>query len=155
MSSALGDPPLSGVNASPNAVPVTTNSRARASRTTSARRRGRRLAGVRAKARRILFRDPGETGRRWRVGLRASEGGRALLDERRHACGEVPRRGHLLLDVRLEPELLLHARVEPVVELALGARVGARRAAGEAVAQPGDLVRELGVGDDAVDQAPI
>jgi hypothetical protein len=30
---------------------------------------------------------------------------------------------HLLLDLGLELELLVHARIEPVVELALGARV--------------------------------
>src|SRR4051794_6432925 len=151
MSSAFGEPPLSGTMALANAVPESTNSRASASATASARRRGRRLAGVRAKARRILFRDPRETGRRWRVGLRASESRLALLDERGHALGEVARGDHLLLDVGLERELLVHPRVEPVVELALGAGVGARRAVGEAVAQRGDLPGERGVRHDAVD----
>src|SRR5215218_1994326 len=110
MSSAFDEPPLSGVMASANAVPVRTNSRASASRTASARRRGRRLAGVRAKARRILFTASGEAARRWRVGLSAAEGRLALLDKGRDALGEIARGGHLLLDVRLEAKLLLHAR---------------------------------------------
>src|ERR671937_1895875 len=155
MSSAFGEPPLSGVIASANAVPVSTNETPSASRTADARRRNRRLAGVRAKARRILFTASGETARRWRDRLYPAEGRLALLDEGRHALGEVARSGHLLLDVGLERELVLHARVEPVVELALAARVGARRPVGQAIAQLGDLLGEVRVGHDAVDQAPL
>src|ERR1700726_967916 len=50
----------------------------------------------------------------------------ALLYEGRHALDEILAARHLLLQLRLELELLAHARVQPVVELALGARVGAR-----------------------------
>ena len=58
-------------------------------------------------------------------------GGR-FCDERDRALERSPALpDHLPLDLGLELELLVHARVQPVVELALGARVGARRAGGQ------------------------
>src|SRR4051794_23801136 len=81
--------------------------------------------------------------------------GRALAQERLHALHEVARAGHLLLDRRLELELLVHARVDPGVELALRAGVGARRARGEALGEGVDLPFEGVVGGHAVDQAPL
>ena len=58
--------------------------------------------------------------------------------------------------VGLELELLVHAREQPGVELALGAGVGARRARRRA-ARPSASTSavERVVGDDAVDQAPL
>src|SRR5271154_5501004 len=59
--------------------------------------------------------------------LGAGEACGALLHERRDALQEVRATGHLLLDAGLQLELLGHARVHPVVDLALGRRVGPRR----------------------------
>src|SRR5215210_1473839 len=59
-------------------------------------------------------------------GLGPLELGRALAEEGLDALHEVARRGHLLLDRGLELELVVHPRVQPRVELALGAGVGAR-----------------------------
>src|SRR5215213_9440129 len=59
-------------------------------------------------------------------GLGPREPGRPLAQEGLHTLHEVARRGHLLLDRRLELELLVHAGIDPRVELSLGARVGPR-----------------------------
>src|SRR3954452_5169427 len=88
-------------------------------------------------------------------GLGPLELGRPLAQEGLDALHEVARRGHLLLRGRLELELLVHARVDPRVELALGAGVGPRRARGEPLGQRIDLALEGVVGRDAVDQAPF
>ncbi len=72
-----------------------------------------------------------------------------------HALEEVARSGRLLLDVGLELELLVHPGVQPRVELALGAGVGAGRAGREPLGERVDLGLELVVGRDAVDQAPL
>ena len=61
------------------------------------------------------------------IGRRASRGTRPRLRRSRADVDE------LLLDARLELELLVQARVQPGVELALGAGVGPRRAAREPV----------------------
>src|SRR3954467_4517980 len=50
-------------------------------------------------------------------GLGPLEVGRPLGQEGRHALHKAPRRGNLLLRRRLELELLVHARVDPGVEL--------------------------------------
>src|SRR5215211_3407916 len=88
-------------------------------------------------------------------GLGPREPGRTLAQEGLDALHEVARRGHLLLDRGLELELLVHARVEPRVELALGARVGPRGPRGEALGQRVDLGLEGDVGRHAVDQSPL
>src|SRR3954447_17315612 len=85
----------------------------------------------------------------------AREARRALLHEWGDALDEVRGARHLGLDGGLELQLLAHARVLPVVELALAARVGARRPAREAVGELARVLLELGVGHDAVDQSPF
>ena len=70
----------------------------------------------------------------------AREARRALLDEGHRALQEVLAPGHLVLDLGLELELLGHPRVQPVVELALGPGVGARRPGGQARGQRGGLL---------------
>src|SRR4051794_37841428 len=81
-------------------------------------------------------------------GLGPLELGRPLAQEGLDALDEVARRGHLLLRGGLELELLVHARVDPRVELALGARVGAGRARGQPLGERIDLVLEGVVGHD-------
>src|SRR3954452_15695813 len=68
-------------------------------------------------------------------GLGPLELGRPLAQEGLDALHEVTRRGHLLLRRRLELELLVHAGIDPGVELALGPRVGARGPRREALGQ--------------------
>src|SRR5947209_11560732 len=80
---------------------------------------------------------------------------RALLQEGGCALDEIGAARHLLLDARLELELLLHAGVQPVVELALGARVGARGAGGELRHQLPGALAKLVVRYHAVDQPPL
>src|SRR5262245_18209390 len=149
MWSAFGEPPLSGTIAPAKADPAKASSAAKATRTASANRRARLVAWVRAKARPILFTARRTTGRRRSP---ACERRRPLLDERGDAFVEVGRAGHLLLDVGLEVELLLHPRVQPVVELALRAGIGASGTGGQAVAQRRDVLGEGGVGEHAVDR---
>src|SRR5215210_9351278 len=72
-------------------------------------------------------------------GLGPLELGRPLAQERLDALHEVAGGGHLLLRRRLELELLVHPRVDPRVELALGARVGPGRARGQPLAERLDL----------------
>src|SRR5580692_9592669 len=87
--------------------------------------------------------------------LLAGEGGLSLLKEGGDALVEVPRAAELALDLGLELEVLGHPGVEPVVELALGARVGP----GGAVAEPLEQVvgpgGELVVRPARVDQADV
>src|SRR4051812_29137599 len=155
MSSACGEPPDSGENASPKALPVHTRSSISAAGSASAarRRRGRVRRGA-AKGSGIVF-----TARR-ATSLAPSasttgEHGLPALEEGRDALGEVAGGGHLLLDGGLELELLAHARVDPVVELALDPGVRARRAAREPLEQRVGLGLERVVGRDAVDQPPL
>src|SRR4051812_43074621 len=72
-------------------------------------------------------------------GLGPLEPGRALGQERLDALHEVPRRRYLLLGGRLELELLVHARIDPGIELALGPGVGPRGPGGEPLGQRLDL----------------
>src|SRR5688572_20075501 len=135
MSSACGEPPDSGENASPNAVPASASSSSSASGSadTRTRRRGVVRRGA-AKGSGILF-----TARRTTAfapaPLTTSEHGAPALRECGDALREVAGGGHLLLDGRLEGQLLGHVAVEPPVELALDARVGARRTRREPLEQ--------------------
>src|SRR5436190_23215746 len=88
-------------------------------------------------------------------GLGPLELGRPLGQEGLDALHEVARRGHLLLRRRLELELLVHARVDPGVELTLRAGVRAGRPGGQPLGQRVDLGLERVVGRDAVDEAPL
>src|SRR3954451_229242 len=72
-------------------------------------------------------------------GLGPLELGRPLAQEGLDALHEVARGGHLLLRRRLELELLVHAGIDPGVELTFGARVGARGARREPLGQTLDL----------------
>src|SRR6266481_7246863 len=68
---------------------------------------------------------------RW-PGSLAGKDRRTLRRKRSDALGHIGRARPLLLNPRLELELLLDATVQPRVELPLGARVRARRAVREA-----------------------
>ncbi len=81
--------------------------------------------------------------------------GNSLLHEGADALREVPAGGHLLLDLRLQLELLLQPGVHAGVELALAAGIGARGALGQVPRERLGGVGQLGVGHDAVDQAPV
>src|SRR5215217_3375827 len=72
-------------------------------------------------------------------GLGPLEPGRPLAQEGLDALHEVARGGHLLLRRRLELELLVHPRIHPGVELALGAGVGARGPRRQALGERVDL----------------
>src|SRR3954454_25408700 len=72
-------------------------------------------------------------------GLGPLELGRPLAEERLHALHEVAGVRHLLLGRRLELELLVHAGIDPGVELALGAGVGAGGPRGQPLAERLDL----------------
>src|SRR4051794_29405169 len=115
MSPALGEPPDSGVIASPNALPAKASSSPRAARRATARAPARRV-GRGAKGTGILF-----TGRvakaahaAWSSAL---EHRLPPLAERPHALREVARAGQFLLDLGLEVELAGQVRVQPPVEL--------------------------------------
>src|SRR5215208_1556731 len=82
-------------------------------------------------------------------GLGPLESGRPLGQEGLDALHEVGGSGHLLLDRRLELELLVHARVDPGVELALRAGVGAGRPGGQPLRQRVYVGLERVVGRDA------
>src|ERR1035437_11119 len=86
--------------------------------------------------------------------LAAREVRRSFLGEGCDAFDEVGRCGLLLLDLRLEFELLLYPSVNTGVELALGASVGPGRTGGQSLYEPAHLDRELSVFDDVVDQPP-
>src|ERR1700748_2077310 len=75
----------------------------------------------------------------------------ALLHKRHRALDEVVAASHFLLNPGLQLELLLHPAVQPVVELALAARVGARRAGRHLARQRADLSEQLLAWHDAVD----
>src|ERR1700728_3420063 len=77
-----------------------------------------------------------------RVFLPSREARRTLFDERQRALDEVLAARHLALDLRLKLELLGHPRVQPAVELALGAGVGERRAGGQARGERAHLLGE-------------
>src|SRR3954454_1019648 len=109
---------------------------------------------ARRKARGMLVEGPGA-----RRDVRATSGAgelrAALLGERGDALHEVAGGRHLLLDARLELELVVHPAVQPPVELALRAGVGAGRALGQLLSQRTDLGLEGIVWDDPVDEAPL
>src|SRR5262249_31330906 len=88
-------------------------------------------------------------------GSRAAEARLALVREGPEPFREVARGRHLLLDLGLQFELLLHPLVEPAVELPFGSRIGPGGAVGEPDQQLGGARRELAVRPDLVDQAPL
>src|SRR5947209_17184452 len=90
-----------------------------------------------------------------RASLAPGETRRALLRESDRALEEVLAARHLALQLGLELELLVHARVQPVVELALATGVGASGPCRQALSQLGGLTGELPVLDHAVDQPPF
>src|SRR5215472_12725979 len=89
------------------------------------------------------------------TGSAPREAGRALLGERGDSLPEVGRGGPLLLDLRLELELIGYVLVEPAVELALDACIGASRPFGQLGAQRFRLPGQLRVGPDLVDEPPV
>src|SRR6204780_4125589 len=89
------------------------------------------------------------------LNLLAGEGGLSLLQEGGDALPEVPRAAEFALDLGLERQVLGHPGVEPVVELALAARVGAGGAVAEAIEQVVGPLGELVVGPGRVDQADL
>src|SRR5919109_144515 len=95
--SACGDPPDSGENASPNAVPAKASRTRSATAVQNASARRRRVRGGSAKGCGILVTAP-RTATRHRRASTALEHGLAALAERRDALREVAGRGHLLLD---------------------------------------------------------
>src|SRR3954466_7458464 len=104
MRSALGEPPCSGVGRFSPAAGASTSSATAASAAAMDRTGVRRAA---RKARGILLEAD------WaRRPLGPLEPRGAFLRERHHALGEVAGGGHLLLDVGLELELLVHPAVE-------------------------------------------
>src|ERR1044072_423802 len=156
MSSALADPPDSGVKKAADATPASASTprREAANAMVNTRRRVREWAS--AKAGGILFmRRPSAlrpASRPRRGPSAAPELGLALLEERGDAFGEVAGLGHLLLHPGLELELLLQSGVKPGVELALGAGVGPCGPGREAPQERTDRGLELVVGDDLVDE---
>src|SRR5881227_4011419 len=125
MLSAFGEPPDSG-NSSP----------APASGAASSRRRRIRAPGTGPAVYGRDRRRRAASGRGVRERSSTAEARRALLHEGPDALGEVAGRRELVLDRRLELQLLLHAGEMPGVELALGARVGARGAVGQPGGEP-------------------
>ena len=112
MSSAFGEPPVSGVRASAKAAPAKASSAARATRRA---RRGdapgcwqgsgpRRADSIHSSA---------DDGRRWRDYRPPNAGGR-FWTKAATPSTKSGERGHLLLDLGLELELLVHPRVQPV-----------------------------------------
>src|SRR4051812_28257025 len=123
---ALGEPPCSGLKVLASAMPVAARTATRTPSRANAMARRRRVGAARRKARRF-YSENGHSG--------SAERGLALLHERRDALDEVCGARHLLLDVGFELELLAHSRVQPVVQLALGSGVGARRSGGQSLDQ--------------------
>src|SRR5215218_6259726 len=98
MSSALGDPPDSGVRRSAEAVAVQVSSSAAAASVASASSRERRVRDDEGlKAAGILCTWPAG-GPQHGARSASAEGRCALLHEGGHALDEVVRAGHLLLD---------------------------------------------------------
>src|SRR5919197_1426983 len=129
MSSAFGEPPDSGKKRPAEATGALSSEPATpATAAQATARRTRRLS---------LRRPTGAAVYRWAGRERAVAGplpesvsGEArgpAIQERLHALGEVPGGRGLLLDRGLELQLLLHAFVQPRVELDLRAGVGGRR----------------------------
>src|SRR5215831_1072936 len=75
--------------------------------------------------------------------LLAGEVGRALAQERGDALDEVGALRELALDRRLQLQVRGHPVIQPVVQLALAARVGAGRAGTQPVQERVRLLREL------------
>src|SRR3954466_9213684 len=140
MSSAFGEPPDSGVRR-PAYAPLASVSmartpapRVRAKTRRGGARRGGGDEGGREPRRRAFYSCGGELPpRRMPTGFPPRPAGSfareprdALLEERGHALAEVRGLDHLLLQARLERELLVEAGVHERVDLALRARVGAR-----------------------------
>src|SRR4051795_13158989 len=138
MLSAFGEPPDSGNSSPARACGAASRTPAAAAGSASSRRRRIRAPGtgpaVYGRGRRRRAAD--------RRGVRerspTAEAHRALLHEGLDTLGEVAGGRELVLDRRLELQLLLHAGELPGVELALDAGVGA----GRALRQPaGELLR--------------
>src|SRR3954467_4142178 len=155
MLSAFGEPPDSGNSSPAWARGAASRSPAAAAGNASSRRRRMRAPGTGPA---VYGRD-----RRRRAANRrgvserspTAEARRALLHEGLDALEEVAGGRELLLDRRLELQLLLHAGELPGVELPLGAGVGA----GRPLREPGgELLRgglERVVGHHPVDETPL
>src|SRR5436309_2539289 len=117
MSSALADPPDCGVRKSADAPVASARTPATEAAKAMAKTRRRVREWGSAKAGGILFMRRSSAARPSKAGSAAKEIGLALGEERSHAFGEITGRHELLLDPRLELELLVQARVEPGVEL--------------------------------------
>src|SRR4051794_36996855 len=128
MLSAFGEPPDSGNSSPAWACGAASRAPAAAAGTASGRRRRMRAPGTgpavygRDRRRRAASR------RGVRERSTTAEARRALLREGPGALGEVPGGRELVLDRRLELQLLLHAGEMPGVELPFDAGVGAGRA---------------------------
>src|SRR3954454_10528678 len=166
--SAFGEPPDSGRKMPAEAVCASVAEASRASvNTAPATLRRRRFwgaggaTGAEVYGRRGREHPPGwRSGRALTVGALtgrspAGELRRPLLQEGQDALAEVARRSGFLLDGGLELELLLHAREEPAVELALDPGVGPGRSGGEPGGERVHLGGELRLGHGAVGQAPL
>src|ERR1700712_1026134 len=114
MLSAFGEPPDSGEKKSADAPEANASRVSAASARVTNRRERREWRERRPKTRRILFtarRIATQSGAR----LLPPEGGLALLEERADALREVVGLGHLLLDRRLEGQLVADPLVQPAV----------------------------------------
>src|SRR5919106_6136459 len=147
MSSALGEPPDSGISRSADATGAAT----RLSAAASSAGKSARVFHSDGTGAAVYGRAPAEASSR----SGSPEAGRPLLQERLDALREVPRSRHLLLDPGLQRELLVHAGERPGVELALAAGVGAGGAGGEPLGQLFDLLLERVVGRHAVHEPPL
>src|SRR4051795_263702 len=85
----------------------------------------------------------------------SGESWRALLHEGPYALHEVGRTRQLVLELGLQVELLVHVRVDRLVQRLLGRRVGARGPGGEALDHCLGRGQQLVVGVDGVDEAPV
>ena len=140
MSSAFGEPPLSGVSAPAKAAPASTArsggqdeapapARRRDAEGTSSGTARRRESYAWSRRRPHVARLSARRTRAWRFWTKAAT-----------PSTKSPRARHLLLDRRPRARAARSMpRVEPGVELALGAGVGARRARRQAVEQRVDL----------------
>src|SRR5919204_3018207 len=156
MSFAFGEPPDSGVAQSADAIGATSSSR------TVAAANARRSARRRCKARGIIT-----VAGSWKAAASLvakgafsgtslpSEPRLPLLHERAHALDEVVRSRQPVLQVCLEVELLVHVRVEHVVERLLRAGVGAGWAGGHLLGERVRLVHQAVVGVEEVHEAPV
>src|SRR5688500_17311928 len=148
MSSALGEPPDSGVN-TPAPAGGANASRAAAATTSEATSTRRFCGRPGRKARWIItvVRPPSAPR------SAARERGRALLDEGPDPLHEVVGPGQVVLDLGLQVELAIEVRIEHPVECALAAGVRTSGAGGEPGGQRLGLLQQAPVGVDRVHQA--